>query len=187
LEDQFPIYIKSKNEEYIKPCEILSAVEIPIPKSQDKDVVNYEFVTTYSVLVLSQYCDLEQDFRYRLEGKNSVLPSILLGQLFNYQDIYDQIKSDRRLLDRILKNDHDRYQYLSSVRESEDNLDIGFPAMVMDSRKYYTLPTEFVYDQVKNGIFIKRTRLNTPYLENVVLRFSRYLSRISLPESHSDE
>ena len=174
------------------------------------DVEDNEFKMPY-IVILSQDCDLNQDFnsyskytKYNDEldlininfdtfDKKKVddfrkvydklLPSILVCPAFpaeklrngnhlqNYNNFIMQHISSKDWK-KVENNEVARYHYLKPFP------DFQIPKLVVDFKRYYTLPTHYVYSIFEESYV---GSLNELYLERLSQRFVNYLSRIGLP------
>ena len=163
------------------------------------------------IVIMSQDCDLNQDFnsyrRYIEYGKelellninfdnfdknrvddlrkvyDKILPSVLVCPAFpakqlrkgihlkNHNNFIIQHIS-RRDWKKVEKNEVSRYHYLKSFS------DFQVPELVIDFKRYYTLPTHYVYSIFEESYVAS---LNELYRERLAQRFVNYLSRIGLP------
>jgi hypothetical protein len=154
------------------------------------------------LVVLSQDCDLDRDyksfFNYKnLEDKNNIeklrpihdkcLPSILLSPAFPAE----QVRIGKHLKDlnkfimdnkgketkspwkSIINNETPRYHFIGG------DTDLQVPDLVLDFKRYYTLPIEYLYSCFKEKYLAS---LNELFRECLSDRFASYLSRIGLPE-----
>jgi len=151
--------------------------EVPEPIAVELLPIDHHFV-----IVLSQDCDLFQDFKARATGGESLWNLFFCG-------VYPEEEAHARfqtLPDRWLKlkqNQMERYQFLQAVAPPEDLLGQGLPALVMDFKDCFTLPTTEVYARLALGTG-RRARLLSPYLEHMIHRFYNFQSRVALPKDH---
>ena len=159
--------------------------------SQDCDLDNdFKSYETY-IKLNSKYNLLDLDIdTCSKEDKNNIismydklLPSILVCPVFlatnlregihlnNYNN-YRMQKINSKNWNNIKNNETPRYHYL----KSDNNFQI--PDLVIDFKRYYTLPTHYVYSIFKNSYV---GSLNELYRERISQRFANYLSRIGLP------
>jgi hypothetical protein len=141
-------------------------------------------------IILSQDCDLDQDFRVRAEGKVSdkLIPTILFCEVQTADELYGQIRQiESRLGNRIKNNKEERYQFLQRVGVDSDRLQEGLPELAIDFKRYFTIPTDELYRRIEMGEVKRRCCLNSPYLEHLSSRFAFFLSRVALPEDHQSE
>ena len=170
-----------------------------------------EFIMPY-IIVLSQDCDLEQDYNsYQqfLDFSNKfdllefdinscskddkkditsmydkLLPSILVcpafpakqlreGTHLNKYNNYILPHINSKKWNDVTNNEIPRYHYLDHYPEFQ------IPKLVIDFKRYYTLPTNYLYSVFKE-VYVGS--LNELYRERVSQRFVNYLSRIGLPK-----
>ncbi len=149
------------------------------------------------VIVLSQDCDLDWDFRATQslrEGGTSdeesanlssrKLEGVLLCDVFEATEIHGAANVNKRVWDRIKINKDDRYHFIEGVEPRYDRQGEGLPEMVLDFKKYFTLAPELLYWQIERGDCYRRVRLDSPYLEHLSHRFSCFMSRVGLPEDY---
>ena len=144
-------------------------------------VVRYEYA-----VVMTQDCDLEQDFKIRQSGGTSdkVLQHILFCEAAPADSFHeDPALKSREIRKHFTNNKMERYQYLGSIDASVDSERKGIPALGLDFKRYFTVPTELVYLQLENGAK-RRARLGVPFAEHLSDRFFAYHARIALPVQH---
>jgi hypothetical protein len=141
------------------------------------------------VLVLSQDCDLEQDYRFRWSRSKPAtqdkwLISVLVAPLYNVEHVYagehlsdlgmTMEKINRKKTDgrRLQNNETPRYHYLS-FPESLPIVD-----SVVDLKHYFTVNVEYLR-KLRRANFV--CRLAPLFREDVSQRFAAYLARIGLP------
>ncbi|MDR3291752.1 MAG: hypothetical protein LBT10_06360 [Methanobrevibacter sp.] len=153
------------------------------------------------LIVLSQDCDLQQDYdsgeKYtQLEDKENedklrsihdkFIPSVLLCPAFpaeqvrvgihlkNYNNLLMDSKGseNKSKWKNILQNETPRYHFIIG----DTNLQV--PELVLDFKRYYTVPKKYFYDKFENYYLAS---LNELYREELSRRFTNYLSRIGLP------
>ncbi len=139
-------------------------------------------------LVLSQGCDLEQDFRARHDQvkPDKMVPTVLFCEveLATYLRTYVQ-HSD--IWNRIKINSHERYHFFQKADKEDDAASEGLPELGVDFKRFFAIPTEEVYHRIKSGEAKRRCCLRSPYLEHFCHRFVNFLSRVALPEPHSSD
>jgi len=142
-------------------------------------------------IVLSQECDLDQDYNnWRdIERKNEdkYLPSVLVCPAYpseqlrfgkHREDMKMSNLGDAGVFPQIEKNTHPRYHFLKSATEADNEKGINVISLVVDFKHYYTLPTNAVY-KLYNEHYVGS--LNELFREELSHRFSAYLSRVGLP------
>lgn len=141
------------------------------------------------VVVLTQDCDLAQDYKFRWSKASSanqdkLLLSVLVAPLYNVEHIY----TGEHLQDLGLKmavinkgkspgqylrnNETPRYHYLEFPE------DIPVVSSVVDFKHYFSINVEYLKDHKKSNFVCQLSEL---YREDVSQRFSSFLSRIGLP------
>lgn len=137
-------------------------------------------------VVMTQDCDLSQDFAQRLAsskmGSNSIR-SILLCPAYPARQFYtgehlkdwDTETFNAKKVKKIIKNDeYKRYHYIKGEPE------LGVPELVIDFKHFFTVPVEVAYSQRKSTYIATIGEL---YREELSQRFANFLSRIGLPEA----
>ena len=84
----------------------------------------------------------------------------------------------------IAPNQNERFQYLQRVEANQDLQGTGLPALAIDFRLYFTIPTDEVYLRLNLEVR-RRTRLNSPYIEHLTQRFFKFQARVALPVDHA--
>jgi hypothetical protein len=137
------------------------------------------------VIIVTQDCDLEQDFRARNEQvrQDKLLPNVLLCIA---QESSTVQVAGSNVWKRLRQNKDERYQFLERVPPELDALRQGIPELVVDFKQYFTLPTDELYERVMSQAK-RRCRLINEYLAHFASRFSYFQSRVALPEEHSSE
>lgn len=140
------------------------------------------------VIVMSQDCDLDQDYTRRAAGNQGTLPNTLLCDVYRAEALRAKIQEQYELgrqdwKKRIAQNQNERFHYLEKVGRQQDFLGEGLTALALDFKIYFTLPTDELYARLTRGIR-RRCILNTPYSEHLAHRFFKFQSRVALPEDH---
>jgi hypothetical protein len=84
----------------------------------------------------------------------------------------------------VVNNKNERYHVFEAVATDLDASGEGLPALAVDFKRCFTVPTDELYWRVGNGAR-RRCRLLTPYLEHFSTRFAFYCSRVALPREHT--
>jgi hypothetical protein len=154
-----------------------------------RDHQQIEEVVHPIVVVLSQDCDLDQDWKKRrtaLTGNNGTgeqLPDILFVQVQEAIPFRGNISASTKIWDRIKNNKDERYHFLEAVAAEDDAIQVGLPELGIDFKRYFTVPAREVYVRIEEGAR-KRCRLTSPYLEHLSTRFYYYQFRVALPADH---
>lgn len=205
------IYQRSSRVSPLRQCEIISnLIEVRLASSNPKirqgpriDVRRHQFA-----MVVSQDCDLEQDYKVRNSKESTVsedkkLPSILFCELIDVATLVSRSGIGSKDWKSIQQNKNERYQFLEKVPLECDAMKTGIGEMAMDFKRYFTVPADDTYSQLSNirwhkhlGLVDENARMNkahrrcimfSPYLEQVSTRFSYFQSRIALPVDHQSE
>ena len=144
-----------------------------------------EFFHPFAI-VMTQDCDLEQDFRLRGQAneKLSLLVSILFCEAATASELKGKIPQGKDIWKRVIQNKDERYQCFESIPSGQDSLAQGLPCLGCDFKRYFTVPAEEVYRRIDLKQITRRCRLITPYAEHLLNRFCSFQSRIPLPENH---
>jgi hypothetical protein len=137
------------------------------------------------VVVLSQSCDLQQDFAGR-QSEKPQLPDVLLCHVPTAEELR-ALCGGSDIWKRIRQNKDERYHFLEKVPSECDTRQEGLPELGVDFKRYFTLPTDEVYRRIELGPTLRRTVLCTPYLEHLSSRFAYFLGRVALPRDHISE
>lgn len=153
------------------------------------DIIEHRFA-----VILSQDCDLEQDFFARYETMDGETPQQLAEReqrklscvLFCDAIPIDELSgriNNKRVFDFANKNKNERYQFLREVKAEEDAHGRGVAALGLDFKRYFCLAAEDVYAQ-NSRLKNRRAVLQTPYAEHLSVRFFAYQFRIALAKEH---
>ena len=141
------------------------------------------------VIVLTQDCDLAQDYKFRWSKYNAktddkLLLSVLVAPLYNIEHVYsgehlielnlkmEEINRKKTDGKRLRNNETPRFHYL------EFQSDIPIVPSVIDFKHYFS--SNIVYlKKLKATNFV--CQLAELYREDVSQRFSSFLARIGLP------
>lgn len=145
-------------------------------------------VTHELVLVMSQDCDLEQDHDRRQAAEQGTLPNVLFCDVYHAETLRAKVQAQHQLnrqdwRRRIAQNQNERFHYLQKVEPNQDLQGHGLPALAIDFKIYFTLPTEELYARLGHGA-LRRCALNSPYVEHLAHRFFKFQSRVALPRDH---
>jgi hypothetical protein len=141
------------------------------------------------VIVLTQDCDLDQDYTSRWSHKKTATEdkkifSVLVSPLYNAEQVYQgkhledlgqamQVISKNRTPGKTLRNNETpRYHYL----EFPDHVPIV--ESVVDFKHYFSVNVETL-KRLKRTRFV--CKVGELYREDISQRFASYLSRIGLP------
>jgi len=136
-------------------------------------------------IVVSQDCDLEWDHRARVPdgAPDKLLPNVLLCEVHEAASN----PSNSTLWGPIRMNKNERYQFLQAPRWLEDALREGLPELLVDFKRYFSLPTGELYRRISAGQTRRRCVLQQPFREHFSNRFYCFQMRIALPGEHFSE
>lgn len=148
-------------------------------------------------VVMSQDCDLDWDFAARNDQsqEHKKIPNVLLCEIMCAKLLACKImetegskRSDKsRTWARVKINKDERYHFFEEIDKSEDLQNEGIAELGSDFKRYFTIPTDELYERILHGETKRRCRLLSPYMEHLSSRFAYFQSRIALPEEHSSE
>lgn len=176
-----PIYLSSVEGQQLRQSEVITGITEFIFDSGSGEVaaLEHEFC-----VVVSQECDLERDFEARTAKEESPLGGVLLVPAISAADAREMI-GGRDLWKPVIQNKSDRYHALEATPAEHDLAKGGLPALIVDFRRLFTIPSQELYRQIETGGAIRRRcRLVVPYREHLQNRLAMYLSRIALDRDH---
>ena len=196
-----PIYTTEGMDGAIRQAEIIAKlIRYDHVMSNDEPNDRMRPVTVGLSVVISQDCDLQQDFRCQSGDASYVakdIENVLLCEVRSAEEVRTEkfANSDRPVINSavwgsIKSNHHERYQFLEKVPPHQDLSVMGLPELVVDFKRYFTLPRDDVYRQITPGSAqgaSRRCRIMTPYREHLQSRFANHLSRIGLPLDHQSD
>ncbi len=140
------------------------------------------------VVVLSQDCDVEQDYKKRSSAGRPFLPNLLLADVFEAEILHEKLHTEENTSSKewrkIKENHTPRFQFLNSVSADQDALGVGLPGLAVDFRLCFSIRTDELYERLRLVLTKRRCRLQTPYAEHLAQRFHSYQSRIPLAKEH---
>lgn len=143
-------------------------------------------------IIVSQDCDLEQDFNYRYGSKGNVrneLPSVLLCQAekvaeFVKSEMYRSLFNSKTFTDNFKKNNEFRYHFIQEIPADLSAVDKRVPELGIDFKRYFGMPTAEVYQRIKLDQTQRCSVLASPYRDHLSQRFYNFNSRVALPEEY---
>ena len=137
------------------------------------------------VVVLTQDCDLEQDFNGRVKEKQSnKLLSVLVVPLYNAEHVFtgehlveigvkaEPINKNKTPGDWLKKNERARYHYIDFPQH------VPVVASIADFKHYFSVQTGYL-EKIRSKNFV--CRLDDLFRVDLSQRFAAYLGRIGLP------
>jgi len=155
--------------------------------------VELETVPHPLVVVMTQDCDLEQDFNMRTErvkgGEATLieqdplaLQGVLLCDAYDATDPRDYLADKNQKLRRtILDNQDARYHYLDHSPGPGEGGNI--PPLLLDFRKQFTVPVAPLYEAIQEQSNMRLGVVPPVFLHDLVQRFYSYQGRVALPSA----
>ena len=183
-------YVRREAGQRLAQGDILRDFIYQVASVSEGKVKSSEFTFPYVVL-LSQDCDLEWDFKNRTEPKDNqdkylhyilLCPAYLAEQLKSGIHLND-LELTMKIIGRdkwgdVKTNQNQRYHFLKNDKEYQ------IPDLAVDFKHYFTVPRDLLYQQAE-GQYIGSLR--ELFRESLSQRFAYYLSRIGLPGFYGDE
>ena len=185
------IDVEKNSAERIRQGDIyrnIEYIEYAIEKMGIVDISKIDFPL---IIILTQDCDLQQDYTFRFPGEarasqDKYLISVLVAPLYNAEQFYlgDHLSElglkmagfesrSKKSANKSLKNNEvPRYHYL----DFPDNIPI-VPS-VIDFKHYFSVNIEQL-TAIKDKNFV--CKVSQLYREDISQRFASFLSRIGLP------
>jgi hypothetical protein len=137
-------------------------------------------------IIVSQGCDLEQDFyaRQRPATSDKVIPAVLFCEMISAAELRSRLDNPGSGWKRISQNDDQRYHFFQTVEPEFDAEEQGLGELGVDFKRFFTVPTDEVYHRIRVCEAKRRCFLGSPYLEHFCVRFANFMSRIALPQRH---
>ena len=172
----------------IRQGDVIADVEHLESAQIEKDIVEISKITFPYVVVLTQDCDLLQDYHTRRPKSGTTqdkqLVSVLVAPLYNAEHVYSgthlselgltmqTINRAKTPGQRLQSNQDPRYHYLKFPE--------GIPIVpsVIDFKHYFSVSADYLKALRTNNLICLIAPL---YREDVSQRFASFLARIGLP------
>lgn len=169
--------------------DVLRDIEYIESVCEKNGIVEVSRIVFPLVVVLTQDCDLEQDYKFRwsrqgVRSQDKWLLSVLVAPLYNVEHVYlgdhlSELGMKMQSINRtatpgknLQNNENPRYHFLNFDQRS------NVSPSVADFKHYFSVNV-IELKRLKNRNFV--CRLATLHREDVSQRFSAFLSRIGLP------
>lgn len=179
--------------------DIISNVDFIISSIIDGKQTVSELRFAY-VIVLSQDCDLQQDYTNRIKNNqlagnqtpeeninpnhDKILVSAIVAPLYNYEQFrrgehlsefgYIMQHINSNIKGHVENNSHPRYHTL----DFGDNNTYGMVKSVIDFKHYFSVSINYL-ESIKQSNFVGK--IKELYREDISHRFAAFLSRVGLP------
>lgn len=177
----------------INQCDIFRNVEFIEYVKDEGNLIEVSKIIFPQVIVLTQACDLQQDFNARQKIKDASNPnhdkfliSVIVAPIYNFEEFrqgthLDQLgltmdpkgRRIKSMCKNIIKNENKRYHYLNFSDEVE------LVESVIDFKHYFTVTVEYL-NSVYNSNYV--CSIDSLYRELISQRFANFLARIGLPD-----
>lgn len=185
------IKIKNTKDRKIRHGDVIRDVEY-LEHADIKDgIIDLSIIEFPLVVVLTQDCDLAQDYKFRwsraeVKNEDKYLLSVLVAPMYNYEHV---IKGEHlseiemgmtvlsagsaTLIQKIQDNEIPRYHYLEFPSST------NIVPTIIDFKHYFSVPTKYLKSHKANNFECQIAPVNR---EDLQQRFSSFLSRIALPD-----
>jgi hypothetical protein len=181
------------NSGQLRQCEVVSGLVEPRARPEGLDS-NDGLITDLKAhplaIIMTQDCELEGDHRARnadpVDLKKQI-GTVVLCEVYPEEEVRAaarEIGLNTREWKRVRQNREERFHYLQPVSKEEDAVGEGLTALGVDFKHIFALSPELLYYQIDQSAR-RRFKLESPYLEHLVVRFFAYQSRIALPVPHA--
>lgn len=174
----------------VRQGDLLRDVEYIEYVSERSGTIEVSKIVFPLVVVLTQDCDLEQDYRLRWSRnppstQDKKLLSVIVAPLYNVEHVYDgvhlseldiqmqTINKRRTAGNYLVTNQNPRYHYLEFPK------DVPVVPSVIDFKHYFTCNVEYLKVLKRDGFVCT---LSDMYVADLLQRFASFLSRVGLPE-----
>jgi len=185
------IQVTQVSDRRIRQGDVLRDIDFIEHVTEADGVLEVSKIIFPLVVVLTQDCDLEQDFKFRSSSEqkrtqDKWLLSVLVAPLYNAEHVYDGshlMELDRRMeplragstrLQFLQNNQIPRYHFLRFPDE------IPVVNSVVDFKQYFSVNVETLKALVPTRFVCSISPL---YREDISHRFASFLSRIGLPDA----
>lgn len=184
--------IKVRRQKLPRICQgdIFRDIELTESITEHQGRIEVSKIVFPLVIVLTQDCDLAQDYRIRslrqkTPDQDKLLFSVLVAPLYNVDHVYTgehlslldltmgTILKNKTPGKNLRRNETPRYHYLKFPD------DVPIADSVIDFKHYFSVSVEYLRN-LKSTHFVRNVA--TLYREDISHRFASFLSRIGLPE-----
>lgn len=133
-------------------------------------------------VVVSQDCDLLWDWEYRNCGGSEAKK--LLGIFFCEAGLADPVLEQQKssVWRSFVEGSRvERYHFLQECGPDFDTKREGFPALVVDFKRCFSISPGEIYGRLDLGQVKRRSQLNEPYMRQLVYRLWCFQGRVAIP------
>jgi hypothetical protein len=163
----------------VRQGEIISHVpELVVnPGTSDIAIVPRQFTA-----VITPDCDLERHWDSYSKGERASLRVI---HLLMGVDATDRAVIKKDVWGRIKKADHSSYHAIEACPKEIDLEGKGCPPLAFDLKQLFSIPIEYLYQEIEKGVVARRAQLLSPYRDHMMQRFGAYWGRVALERNHN--
>lgn len=191
------IYRSSDKSFSLRQGEILTGVIQYKPVidelSQHGQELPFETVLHPYVIVITQDCDLDWDYKARkaqaILQPSKLLNSVILCEIAEARGIRDAADNNMNSKEWKLveSHRHERFYFFEKIPPECEVDKIGLPELTADFKKVFGIDAATLYRQIELGMVKRRTVLISPYLEHFSRRYYSFHSRVALPFQYESE
>jgi len=171
--------------------EILAGILDPRPDNpgapiQPDSPVDFTWINHPRAIVMTPDCDLLSDFASR-QASPEVTQSPQRLQHIHCCDLYEESEIrgynalNRDLWKRVRQNQNERYHRLPPGKVTGGS-DLEHPALYLDFKRMFTLPTEFLYRCLEIETVQRRGVVPPIWIHDLIQRYFAFHSRIGVPD-----
>jgi hypothetical protein len=185
---EYNSYCKVDGARELRQAEILSDLTYYsiAPTSDDPGVLETTSATISHAIIMTPDCDLLQDYKARQRHQPARwLFSTLLFGVEEATDTRARMQYGRQEWKHVTNNEMERFHFLASIKPYDDVLERGLPDLVVDFKRYFTLPPGEIYRQCgleEPTRACRRCRLTDLWREDLQRRAMSYMQRVGLPD-----
>jgi hypothetical protein len=191
------IYRSSDESLSLRQGEILTGViqykPVMDELSQHGQELSFETVLHPYVIVITQDCDLDWDYKARNSREilqpSKLLNSVILCEIAEARGIRDAADNNMNSKEWKLveSHRHERFYFFEKIPPECEVEQEGLPELTADFKKIFGIDVATLYRQIELGMVKRRTVLISPYLEHFSRRYYSFHSRVALPFQYESE
>ncbi len=171
--------------------ETITVTADDLPEKQPK-LVKAKPIEHPFAIVVSQDCDLTQDHNFRFNGigkprhaiSNILFCEAMLAKDLVHGDEHGRVFEEGAIRQDYKNNNDFRFHFIQEIPKEFDALGCGICELGFVFKRFFSIPSQEAYDQIKLGLAARRTVLKRPYSDHFCDRFYNYNKRIALPEQY---
>jgi hypothetical protein len=187
------IYKAATRNSSLRQGEIVTGVVQynPVADELSKDGENLSFTPVIHpyVIVVTQDCDLDGDYkaRHTIHPQTKLLNSIILCEIGTAEIARGTDGMNRKEWELVTAHRHERFYFFEKISAEQDVVKEGLPELTADFKKVLGIDATTLYRQIELGIAERRTILVSPYLEHFCRRYYSFHGRVALPFQYESE